>query len=275
MSVAKIDIWMPIYIGDYLRDTQALTAEEHGVYFLLLMHYWQKKGEIGSDIKRLAIVARSDQETTRNILDTFFVLDSGSYKNKRADEELRAAKSRSDAARENVQKRWNKDSNTGVIPPYNDGNTAGDTESIPTEYSSSPHSSLPIPIQPSSEKKEGSSRIEKLKKYWNESKAGPECRLLSVQFRPEDASDCLRTMSVYTDDEIIEAITIYGELSKNPECDTPRYGGFVGFMRGGVEKFVASANPAEAFKIRKKFESAGEREERERAESLARLEAMP
>ena len=154
MATPKIDIWMPIYIGDYLRDTQSLTAEEHGVYFLLLMHYWQKKGEIGDDIKRLSIVAKSDTETTQYILESFFILDNGNYKNKRADKEIEAAMSRSESARANINKRWNKNSNTTVytpvIPPYNDGNTGGGTESIRNEYGidtlhlQSSSSSLPI-----------------------------------------------------------------------------------------------------------------------------------
>lgn len=140
--MGKVDIWMPVYIGDYLRDTQNLTAEEHGVYFLLLMYYWQKRGVIGSDSKRLAIVARSTQETTEGILAMFFELVDGNYFNKRAYKELQDAQSRSESARANVQKRWLKD--TPVIPPYNHGNTGDDTEPIRNGYSSSPSSPLSL-----------------------------------------------------------------------------------------------------------------------------------
>lgn len=263
MATAKIDIWMPIYIGDYLRDTQALTAEEHGVYFLLLMHYWQKKGEIGTDVKRLAIVARSDPETTKTILESFFILDGANYKNKRADEELKAAKSRSNAARTNIQKRWNKDGNTGVIPPYKDGNTGGGTESIPIGYSSSPSSSpsLSSKISLPSKKEEeqtprmnGSKRIEKARALWNDLKAGPPCRLLAITFKPEDTTDCLRVMTAYTDELIAEAMTNYSMIlqSSEHEIKSP-YQSFVGFIRGGVEKFVSDANPWELFKKRLSF----------------------
>ena len=98
---------------------------------------------------------------------------------------------------------------------------------------------------------------------------------MAIQFKPEDTSDCLRIMSVYSDDEIAEAIQNYCNLKTDSEYDPPRYGGFVGFMRGGVEKFVTSANPQDIFKKRKGFETAGEREDRERAEALRRLGVEP
>lgn len=102
--MAKVDIWMPIYIGDYLGDTTELSGPEHGAYLLLLMHYWMKHGEIGCDIERLARACRSDVETCRFILGSYFTLEEGNYKNKRADNEMKNAENRRLASSENGKK---------------------------------------------------------------------------------------------------------------------------------------------------------------------------
>jgi uncharacterized protein YdaU (DUF1376 family) len=48
---------MPLFVADYLADTQHLNAEEHGVYLLLLMHQWQH-GSIPNDEELLSRIAK-------------------------------------------------------------------------------------------------------------------------------------------------------------------------------------------------------------------------
>ena len=80
-------IWMPLYVGDYLRDTQHLTGAEHGAYLLLIMHYWTTGG-LPKEDHRLAAIARmstSDWALSRNTIAAFFALD---WTHKRIDAEL-------------------------------------------------------------------------------------------------------------------------------------------------------------------------------------------
>jgi uncharacterized protein YdaU (DUF1376 family) len=177
--MAKVDIWMPVYIGDYLRDTQDLTAEEHGVYILLLMHYWQRKGDVGSDVKRLAIAARSSVEITQCVLDSYFILEDGKYKNKRADEELKAASVRSESARDNARKRWDNapampNECHGNAPAYAPGDAECYAESMPNGCSSSSSSS--------SEKEDNIYTEEKTKKH----KYGNEKNVMLSENRYKD-----------------------------------------------------------------------------------------
>ncbi len=67
----KPDIWMPIYVGDYLADTCHLNAEEHGAYFLLLMHQWRVGHFSDGSITAITRGASStSQATVKHMLST-------------------------------------------------------------------------------------------------------------------------------------------------------------------------------------------------------------
>ena len=52
------DIFIPVYIGDFLKKTQMLDAEESGAYFLLLMQLWINDGALKLEHKKLMRAAR-------------------------------------------------------------------------------------------------------------------------------------------------------------------------------------------------------------------------
>lgn len=102
----KVDIWMPIYPGDYLADTMHLTTEQHGAYFLLLMHAWRSNGGVPTDIPSLRAITRMDEtqwKANGSVLLSFWVKDESSdrFVQRRLLAELEKSKRINERNREN------------------------------------------------------------------------------------------------------------------------------------------------------------------------------
>ena len=80
------------HIADWALHTSHLTLEEEGVYRRLLDHYYDTESPIPEEtqpvIRRLRL--RGYEETVALILEEFFVLEGGGWRNRRADTEIAA-----------------------------------------------------------------------------------------------------------------------------------------------------------------------------------------
>lgn len=84
----KINIWMPLYVGDYLKDTTDLSHAEHGAYLLTMLAYWSA-GESLPDRRFRSICGKEFERVSE-----FYSLEGGRWHHKRIDEELAAARER-------------------------------------------------------------------------------------------------------------------------------------------------------------------------------------
>lgn len=109
----KTDVWMPVYIGDYLADTSHLSTEEHGAYLLLMFHYW-RTGPLPNNERRLAAIAGLTGDAWSNawaLLKDFFIpSEDGALHHKRIDHELKEAAEKRQKSTERAEKaaraRW-------------------------------------------------------------------------------------------------------------------------------------------------------------------------
>lgn len=115
MADAKVDAWMPLWIGAYLADTMTLTTQQHGAYLLLLFAYWRNRGPLGDDDQDLASIVKASPDewiSLRKKLERFFSIEAGVWRHKRADDELKKAKDGRAKASEKASKaataKWEK-----------------------------------------------------------------------------------------------------------------------------------------------------------------------
>jgi uncharacterized protein YdaU (DUF1376 family) len=105
MSESKIDIWMPVYIGDFHKDTTDFTTEMVGAYILLCLQHWYK-GPLKDDDDTLARISKLSVDRFRSIREDllfFFEIIDGRWVHPKLKTEFKKwrknRESRSNAAR--------------------------------------------------------------------------------------------------------------------------------------------------------------------------------
>jgi uncharacterized protein YdaU (DUF1376 family) len=146
LSVVKTDIWMPVFIGDYLADTMHLTTEQHGAYLLLLFHLW-RRGSLRDDDAVLAKISGLGENAWnlhRPALAEFFKIHDGLWQHGRVEKEkarVTATKqSMTKKAKSAASSRWRKSDAPSIaqaMPGDADSESESELERLPQVLRSS------------------------------------------------------------------------------------------------------------------------------------------
>ena len=110
----KVDIWMPLYVADYLSATSRLTTEQHGAYLLLLMDYWKNGAPPDSDavLAQITRLSPNAWSNARSMLEGFFQVADGHWVQARVESEMQKAnhnkQTNSKRGKAGASARWNK-----------------------------------------------------------------------------------------------------------------------------------------------------------------------
>lgn len=86
---------LPFDATNYLADTLHLSTEEHGAYFLIILHYWQTKKPIQETYLPSITKLNGKWTTVSKKLEPFFQITNGEWKHNRIEQDLFAAKTKS------------------------------------------------------------------------------------------------------------------------------------------------------------------------------------
>ena len=86
---------MPLFWGDYLRDTGHLSPAEHGAYLMLIAHQWTTAKPLPDDDAMLARIAKMtarEWRAAKRVIEPFFQVKNGEWSHKRVAADLIKAK---------------------------------------------------------------------------------------------------------------------------------------------------------------------------------------
>lgn len=100
--------WMPLYVGDYIRDTRHLSQGQHGAFLLLICHQWVTGKPIPLDENQIFRITGGFSEAEKNdtlfILNEFFEKTANGYINRKVESVREVQEARSEIASENGKK---------------------------------------------------------------------------------------------------------------------------------------------------------------------------
>jgi uncharacterized protein YdaU (DUF1376 family) len=139
--------YFPVYIGDYLKDTMHLSAEEHGAYLLLIFACATGGGRVPDNDAALSAIARLGPrrwKVMRPTVAAFFDVRDGFWTHRRVVRELEAAAKKSEKAAQSARTRWgNANAMRTHMRPQSERNADGDANGMLSSSLSEPTTTEP------------------------------------------------------------------------------------------------------------------------------------
>ena len=124
MAKLDVNIWMPLYIGDLMRDTAGMDAEMIGSVVLLYLRIWSKDGPLPDNNEKLGRICQMPADRFAEIreeISFLFDVKDGEWTHdfllaERA-KWVAARRRKSEAARVAANIRWDREKKSEKDPP--------------------------------------------------------------------------------------------------------------------------------------------------------------
>lgn len=106
--------YMPLFVGDYLKDTGELSNEEHGIYLKLLMFMWSQGGFLRNDPRVLCRLTGVSYRRWAPIwanLERYFYVEGDTLRHTKVEKTLRKAREISEKRKAASAKKYAKKGN--------------------------------------------------------------------------------------------------------------------------------------------------------------------